>query len=126
MEQQSKFKKCFFLDKKYSPEEIEKKRLLALERRQQAQLKTQTTSRNSPIQQSNHDSTNVIRSNKTNNRFNPIETKNFFGRTSVVTGKCYMISNERFALEISSFVPAVIETFKTILSRTYGYYLSCD
>lgn len=34
-----------------------------------------------------------------------------------------MISNERFALETSSFVPAIIETFKTLPSRAYG---NCD
>ncbi|KAL6439204.1 hypothetical protein ACFW04_003853 [Cataglyphis niger] len=107
------------MDNKCSPEEIEKKRLLALQRRQQAQLKTQTTSINSPIQQSRSDSTNVMRPNKSNNRFNPIEAKNFFSRTLVLTGKCYMINKERFALEISSFVPAVIETFKTLPSRAY-------
>ncbi|KAM0735204.1 SWI/SNF-related matrix-associated actin-dependent regulator of chromatin subfamily A-like protein 1 [Formica fusca] len=108
------------MDKKCSPEEIEKKRLLALQRRQQAQLKTQTTPTNSPIQQLRcNDSTNVLRPNKSNNRFNPIEAKNFFSRTSVLTGKCYMISNERFALETSSFVPAIIETFKTLPSRAY-------
>ncbi|XP_019885387.1 SWI/SNF-related matrix-associated actin-dependent regulator of chromatin subfamily A-like protein 1 isoform X3 [Camponotus floridanus] len=110
------------MDKKCSPEEIEKKRLQALARKQQSQLNTQTTPRNSPMQQPNHNnSTNVMRSIRKNNRFNPIETKNFFSRTSVLTGKCYMISNERFALEISSFVPAVIETFKTLPSRAYGY-----
>ncbi|XP_050455855.1 SWI/SNF-related matrix-associated actin-dependent regulator of chromatin subfamily A-like protein 1 [Cataglyphis hispanica] len=107
------------MDNKCSPEEIEKKRLLALQRRQQAQLKTQTTPINSSIQQSRYDSTNVMRSNKSNNRFNPIEAKNFFSRTLVLTGKCYMINQERFALEISSFVPAVIETFKTLPSRAY-------
>ncbi|XP_070170383.1 SWI/SNF-related matrix-associated actin-dependent regulator of chromatin subfamily A-like protein 1 [Polyergus mexicanus] len=108
------------MDKKCCPEEIEKKRLLALQRRQQAQLKTQTTPINSPIQQPKYnDSTNVLRPNKSNNRFNPIEAKNFFSRTSVLTGKCYMISNERFALETSSFVPAIIETFKTLPSRAY-------
>lgn len=94
--------------------------MLALQRRQQAQLKTQTTPINSPIQQSRYDGTNVMRPNKSNNRFNPIEAKKFFGRTLVLTGKCYMINKERFALEISSFVPAVIETFKTLPSRAYG------
>lgn len=101
--------------------------MLALQRRQQAQLKTQTTPINSPIQQSRYnDSTNVMRPNKSNNRFNPIEAKNFFSRTSVLTGKCYMINKERFALEISSFVPAVIETFKTLPSRAYGNCISYD
>ncbi|KMQ95423.1 swi snf-related matrix-associated actin-dependent regulator [Lasius niger] len=107
------------IDKICSPEEIEKKRVLAMQRRQQAQLKTQTTLTNSPIQRPKHDDTNVMRSNKLNNRFNPIETRNFFSRISFLTGKCYMISNERFAVEISSFAPEVIETFKTLPSRSY-------
>lgn len=100
--------------------------MLAMQRRQQAQLKTQITPTNSPIQRPKHDDTNVMRLNKLNNRFNPIETKNFFSRISFLTGKCYMISNERFAVEISSFAPEVIETFKTLPSRSYGNYISCN
>ncbi|XP_072765590.1 SWI/SNF-related matrix-associated actin-dependent regulator of chromatin subfamily A-like protein 1 isoform X3 [Anoplolepis gracilipes] len=107
------------MDRKCSLEEIEKKRLLALQRRQQALLKIQTTPSSSPVQQPKYNnSTNVMRPNKLNNRFNPMETKNFFNRT-VVTGKCYMISGERFALETSSFASSVIETFKTVPSRSY-------
>lgn len=106
-----------------SPAEIEQKRLLALQRRAQAQLKTQNTPTSSQTpRQTTHksDSTNVLKQNKTNNRFNPIEPKNFFNPTIPVTGKCYMITNERFALETSSFVPAIIETFKTVPSKLYG------
>lgn len=85
--------------------------------------------KNSPIQhqqikQNNHQqihNTNVIKQYKQNVRFNPIEPRNFFSKSSV-TGKCYIISNDRFALETSIFVPAIIETFKTIPSRLYGNY----
>lgn len=89
-----------FADKICSPKEIERKRLIALQRREQAKVKAQNTPKR--------------------NRFNPIESKKFY--RSSVTGKCYMISNDRFALETSSFVPEIIETFKTVPSRLYGNY----
>ncbi|XP_012215897.1 SWI/SNF-related matrix-associated actin-dependent regulator of chromatin subfamily A-like protein 1 [Linepithema humile] len=118
------------MDKVCSPEEIEKKRLLALQKRQfkQAQLKNLNIPTNSSASQSPRqipqeskykDSTNVMRQNKSNNRFNPIEPKKFFNLTSIVTGKCRMISNDRFALETSAFVPEIIATFKTVPSRAY-------
>lgn len=112
------------IDKVCTPEEIEKKRLLALQKRQQAQLKGQITPGKSPVQQSklNVNRNAVMRQNKSSNRFNPIEPRNFFSQTSTVTGKCYMISDHRFVLEISSFVPVIIEIFKTIPSRIYGHY----
>lgn len=117
----------FFVDRVCSPEEIEKKRLLALQKRQQAQLKTQSTPRNSSTQQqSKKDNENIMRQNKSNNRFNPIEPRNFFNQTLTVTGKCYMISNDRFALETSSFVPAIIEIFKAVPNRIYGNYKLID
>lgn len=114
----------YFVDKICSPEEIEKKRLLALQKRQQAQLKAQSTPNNSSTQQQSklNDNKNIMRQNKSNNRFNPIEPRNFFNQTLSVTGKCYMISNDRFALETSSFVPEIIEIFKTVPSRIYGKY----
>ncbi|KAH0952756.1 hypothetical protein HN011_010895 [Eciton burchellii] len=101
--------------------EIEKKRLLALQRREQAQLKAQSTSckANNVISPSTCKVDSVIKQNRTHNRFNPIEPKNFFNRMSTVTGKCYMINNDRFALETSTFIPVVIDTFKTIPSRMY-------
>lgn len=112
----------YFIGNICSPEEIEKKRLLALQRREQAQLKTQNnTSRSSPIHQQQikykHNS-NVVKQYKSN-RYNPIEPRNFYKSPSV-TGKCYMISCDRFAFETSSFVPAIIEIFKTVPSRLYG------
>lgn len=131
----------FLIDKVCTPEEIERKRLLALQRRQQAQLKAQIMPKDSPTQlkaqitpkaspayqQSKlNNSRNVARQNKSNNRFNPIEPRNFFSSTSIVTGKCYMISDDRFALETSSFVPAIIEIFKTIPNRIYGNYKLID
>ncbi|KAG5334389.1 SMAL1 protein, partial [Acromyrmex charruanus] len=124
-----------FVDKMCTPEEIEKKRLLALQRRQQSQLKAQST----PISNQTHqqsklndneniarqyktnlnDNGNIIRQNKTNNRFNPMELKKFFNPMVSVTGKCYMINNDRFAIELSAFIPEIIDTFKTVPSRIY-------
>ncbi|XP_077274708.1 SWI/SNF-related matrix-associated actin-dependent regulator of chromatin subfamily A-like protein 1 [Temnothorax americanus] len=109
------------MDKVCTPEEIEKKRLLALQKRQEAQLKAQRSPKDSPARQQTHlsDGTNVARLNKSNVRFNPIEPRNFFSQASNVTGKCYMISQDRFALELSAFVPEIVEIFKTVPSRAY-------
>ncbi|KAK2584538.1 hypothetical protein KPH14_006907 [Odynerus spinipes] len=60
-----------------------------------------------------------MRSHKKDNRYKPMEAQKFFGINSIVTAKCYMITNERFAVEMSSYVPAVIELFKTINSKIY-------
>ncbi|KYN17633.1 SWI/SNF-related matrix-associated actin-dependent regulator of chromatin subfamily A-like protein 1, partial [Trachymyrmex cornetzi] len=118
-----------------SPEEIEKKRLLALQRRQQSQLKAQSTSisnrthqlsklnDNENIAQQNKTNLNVneniLRQNKTNNRFNPIEIRKFFNPMVSVTAKCYMVSIDRFAIELSAFIPEIIDTFRTVPSRIY-------
>ncbi|XP_014478988.1 PREDICTED: SWI/SNF-related matrix-associated actin-dependent regulator of chromatin subfamily A-like protein 1 [Dinoponera quadriceps] len=109
------------MSKMCSLEEIEKKRLLALQRRNQSQLKAQNNVPNSPVHKkiSPNYNTNVVRHHKSNNRFNPIEPRNFFTSSKSVTGKCYMISDDRFALETSLYVPAIIETFKTVASKLY-------
>lgn len=61
-----------------------------------------------------------MRKYKTNNRYTPMTPQKFFGVNSVITGKCYMITNERFAMEISAYLSSVIEIFKTVNSRIYG------
>lgn len=146
----------------YSREEIEQKRLLAVRRKQQAQV--QQSSSNYPKFGSNAlnaSATNSIPSNgskpynanksfgyrgknynehklksrnnsfksntkfsKQTERFNPIEATNFFGQKSRVTGKCYMISDKRFALETSSYFAPLIETLKAIPSKSYGKVLT--
>lgn len=136
------------LDKPCSPEEIEKKRLVALQRRKEAQLRAQKTCKNNSLhdqfnykenrnikdntvvrsspmhEQSRHsESTNIIRQERPSNRFSPIEAKNFFNKKTLVTGNCYMTTDDRFAVELSTFVPEIIETFKTIPSRVYGMYM---
>ena len=66
---------------------------------------------------------NSVKSNtkfsKQTERFNPIEATSFFEQKSCVIGKCYMISDERFALETSSYFAPLIETLKTIPSKSY-------
>ncbi|XP_016766815.2 SWI/SNF-related matrix-associated actin-dependent regulator of chromatin subfamily A-like protein 1 isoform X2 [Apis mellifera] len=138
----------------YSQEEIEKKRLLAIQRKKQAQLKNSSfnstnignnISSNDNIlinENKSNNSTKVLgygqskyinfkikfgsnsdknnaKFNKQKERFNPISAQNFFGQKSSITGKCYMISDTRFILEISSYFPPLIETLKTISSRSY-------
>lgn len=138
----------------YSQEEIEQKRLLALQRKKQAQVKNtsfnSTVSKNRISSANSHatfnqnKSTNTVKPferyeakntqdkpkfgyhsntpkfNKHKERFNPMSTKKFFGQKSRITGKCYMISDDRFTLETSSYFPPLIETLKTIPSRSYG------
>lgn len=137
----------------YSKEEIEKKRLLALQRRKQAQLrnipfspnantKNNVSFTNSNITANENISKNFGQGslryvdnkarfrndsfknnekfNKKDGRFSPMSTKKFFDKKSCMTGKCYMITDERFTLEISSYFPSFIETIKTIPSRSYG------
>nr|XP_012147228.1 PREDICTED: SWI/SNF-related matrix-associated actin-dependent regulator of chromatin subfamily A-like protein 1 isoform X2 [Megachile rotundata] len=144
----------------YSEEQIEQKRLLALQRKKQAQVKSNpfssSTTRNSiPSTNSNvsfnkNKETNANKSfgnygaksyghnadsksnfgnnsarntpkfnNKQKKRFSPISTRNFFGQKSCITGKCYMITHERFALETSAYFPPLIEALKLIPSRSY-------
>ncbi|XP_076654181.1 SWI/SNF-related matrix-associated actin-dependent regulator of chromatin subfamily A-like protein 1 [Halictus rubicundus] len=137
----------------YSQEEIERKRLLALQRKQQAQGKSNASS--TVKTQNNVPSTSIINNenksfntykpfhrgenkpadfkakfrdnsfksntkfNQQKERFSPIATKSFFGQKARVTGKCHMISDNRFVLETSSYLPAIIEVCKTIPSRSY-------
>ena len=140
----------------YSREEIEQKRLLAVQRKQQAHV--QQSSSNYPKIGRNvlNASANNIPSNenkpyngtksfgyrgnnynehklkpgnnsfksntkfsKQTERFNPIDATSFFGQKSRVTGKCYMISDDRFALETSSYFAPLIETLKSIPSKSY-------
>ncbi|KAF3426474.1 hypothetical protein E2986_04604 [Frieseomelitta varia] len=139
----------------YSKEEIEKKRLLALQRRKQAQLRNIPFNPNANTKNNvSFTSSNVITNknisntsknfgqdslryvdnkakfrnnsfknnekfNKKDGRFSPMSTKKFFGEKSCITGKCYMITDERFTLETSSYFPSFIETIKTIPSRLY-------
>ncbi|CAL7946842.1 unnamed protein product [Xylocopa violacea] len=146
----------------YSLEEIEKKRLLALQRKKQSQIQNNLSG--STIQNNSSSSAGNISSNATNaginqnqslsanksfghgplkyadlkakfrkdppknngkfnkqiERFNPISTQNFFGNKKPnITGNCYMISDTRFTLETSQYFTPLVETLKTIPSRSY-------
>ncbi|XP_076674746.1 SWI/SNF-related matrix-associated actin-dependent regulator of chromatin subfamily A-like protein 1 [Andrena cerasifolii] len=139
----------------YSKEEIERKRLLAVQRKREAQVQQRLSnspkigsnalnaSANSSIPSNENKPYNTTKSfgyigknynehksgnysfksntkfNKQTERFNPIKTTNFFGQKPHVTGNCYMISDERFALETSSYFAPIIETLKTIPSKSY-------
>lgn len=140
----------------YSQEEIEKKRLLALQRKKESQLKNNsfipnTNTRNSITSANSSIITNENKSynspkvfghgsskyvdykaksenncfkhngklNKQNERFNPMSTKNFFGQKSCITAKCYMLTDERFVLETSSYLPPLVEAIKKVTSRLY-------
>lgn len=133
---------------RYTQEEIEKKRLEALQRKQQIQSKVKSPfdpgkvqrNQNKPItsfsqstssfqrsitdpilrSEPNNSRIGPMRTYKTNNRYTPMTPQKFFGINSVITGKCYMITNERFAIETSSYLSSVIEVFKTVDSRIYG------
>ncbi|KAF7400984.1 hypothetical protein HZH66_006168 [Vespula vulgaris] len=132
---------------RYTQEEIEKKRLEALQRKQQIQSKVKSPfdpgkvqrNQNKPItsfsqstssfqrpitdpilrSEPNNSRIGPMRTYKTNNRYTPMTPQKFFGINSVITGKCYMITNERFAIETSSYLSSVIEVFKTVDSRIY-------
>ncbi|XP_076626647.1 SWI/SNF-related matrix-associated actin-dependent regulator of chromatin subfamily A-like protein 1 [Colletes latitarsis] len=137
----------------YSQAEIEQKRLLALQRKKQAQIKTSSSPNLTKIESSitsatilnngnkpanatkpfehkgnngsfeknfrNNSFKSNTKFNKQKDRFNPIDTKTFFGQKSRITGKCYMISEERLVFETSSYFPPLIEVFKTIPSKSY-------
>ncbi|XP_033331224.2 SWI/SNF-related matrix-associated actin-dependent regulator of chromatin subfamily A-like protein 1 isoform X2 [Megalopta genalis] len=137
----------------YSHEEVERKRLLALQRKQQAQAKnnvpsTVRTQNNIPSTSSINNENKLFNTskpfgnrwnksvafntkfkdnsfkgntkyNKQQERFSPIGTKSFFGQTTRVTAKCHIISDDRFTLEMSSYMPVLIEACKTVPSRSY-------
>ncbi|KAG7196652.1 hypothetical protein KM043_015990 [Ampulex compressa] len=128
----------------YSHEEIEQKRLLALQKRKEAQLKTHNVptvsktkndneyhstinnksftpskTNSATLKRKNDEkySTRNVRANKDN--VNPISTKDFFGQKSHITGKCYMITDNRFIMELSKSFYPLTETFKSISTRLY-------
>ncbi|XP_076232047.1 SWI/SNF-related matrix-associated actin-dependent regulator of chromatin subfamily A-like protein 1 [Calliopsis andreniformis] len=129
----------------YSHEQIEEKRQLALQRKQ-AQINKSAPNFARPgssipstscsilsDQNKSFNANNSLKhrrkqnqefkrnysSNKPKQRFNPIDSQNFFGQKSRIIAKCYMISDNRFVLETSSYFPPLIESLKTITSKSY-------
>ncbi|XP_012259547.2 SWI/SNF-related matrix-associated actin-dependent regulator of chromatin subfamily A-like protein 1 [Athalia rosae] len=128
---------------KYSDSEIERKRLLAIQRRE---LLTKKVSGGSPQAGQSPQSSNSLQSADTcagnrfsnghsssrnqfvmqsqikNNRYNPLNTKEptkFFNKQETATAKCFMKTDNRFAVDLPMFQQQVIEVFKTIPSRSY-------
>ena len=122
-------------------EEIERKRLVALQKRQ-SKLSSLNNVENSPIKlmklgqgQPNFQqrTTNVPMKNinhNTSQTFHPYdkpETSNHsFNNvmlSKVVSGTVYLISDDRFEVNPSEFCGPLINVFKTIPSKNYGEFL---
>jgi hypothetical protein len=152
----------------YSQEDIEKKRLQALQRKNQRVLfdnnvnkKATVTSKNATSNQllqnktvnsidrisnnftnkykntnlvpnSNKFSTHInyrgksqssIKLQSMKNRFHPVaNTTNFYGVQQVQEVQCFMISDNRFNVDMSVFDTNLVDLFKTIPSRLYSKY----
>ena len=129
----------------YSKEDIEKKRLqaLAIKQRKYGNLNNATksqgvpetnknirsnennlpsTSKNSLFSKSeSNKNSGVLKQQFQQNRFNPMKAKNFYRNSDqLVIGNCYMVQNDRFAVDLSKYHPPVIDVFRTIPSKAYG------
>lgn len=104
-----------------SKEEIEKKRLSALHKRQNKISNTST----SPLNKLNR-KTCPLRDNLQKNLpyLTPRsdQTTQNVPVTKVVTGNVYLISEDRFEVNPSEFCAPLINIFKTIPSRIYGEF----
>ncbi|XP_015509270.1 SWI/SNF-related matrix-associated actin-dependent regulator of chromatin subfamily A-like protein 1 isoform X1 [Neodiprion lecontei] len=127
---------------KYSEDEIERKRLSALCRKELSRKLTgsQGNSSNlnflsinngssgnvstvSPCREQRSGNSFVMHSpSRQNHRYNPLKSKdpqNFSSKSSTIQIKFVMISDERFSVIISEFQEQIISIFKTIPSRSY-------
>ncbi|XP_043276402.1 SWI/SNF-related matrix-associated actin-dependent regulator of chromatin subfamily A-like protein 1 [Venturia canescens] len=128
----------------YSKDQIEQKRLLALQRKAEKDAKKTATNNsfnqynstpgksglnlNSPehnkalslIQYAyKKDSCGAMRSPKSyNNRPTPIDAKKFFAPVTVLMGTCTMITENRFMVDVE-YHQKLIDVFKTIPSKLY-------
>lgn len=50
----------------------------------------------------------------------PTSALSFYGKASLVTASCYLISESRFAVDLNGYSSAAIDVFKTIPSRNYS------
>lgn len=119
-------------------EEIERKRLAALQKRQSKISPQNASLNNSPIKfgsystaetpgPSNHGPVKTFPNNnsktyhpyaKPMSGINQGESSVPVGK--VVTGTVYLISEDRFEVKPSEFCPPLINVFKSILSKSYG------
>lgn len=119
-----------------SKEEIERKRLAALQKRQNkvSVISNQSGSPGnsslnpgSPISSNNlRSSPNIVNGHRT--YFHPYkrsETSNpeNISISKVVSGTLYLISEDRFEVNPSEFCPPLISIFKSIASRNYGKFM---
>ncbi|RZB39001.1 SWI/SNF-related matrix-associated actin-dependent regulator of chromatin subfamily A-like protein 1 [Asbolus verrucosus] len=110
-----------------TPEEIERKKRLAQQKLAQKQLQ-------SPRRYNLENYTNVLpsppktqftfKNQSARHNFKPYEkpaaVAQFYGKDKVVTGKCSLITEERFVVELSGFSSQAIDLFKTIPTRNYN------
>lgn len=124
----------------YSEEQIEQKRLLALQRKAQQKTEINKATPNcgkagntskvfeygekkqtdfkAKFGNTSYKSNTSF--NKRKDRFDPLETQNFYNKKLRITAKCFMITNDRFTMELTSYFLPVIECLKTVSSRSYG------
>lgn len=119
-----------------SKEEIERKRLAALQKRQnKVSVKSNQPGSpgNSSLSPGSPISSNYLRSgpnivNGHRTFFHPYkrpETSNpeNISISKVVSGTLYLISEDRFEVNPSEFCPPLISIFKSITSRNYGKFI---
>lgn len=125
---------------KCTPEQIEEKRRLA----QQKLLAKKNVQNGSPVAQNScnilssdynvvhatsdifnqHSSTTATQGSPKHFNFKPYEKPKqslpFKEKNSVVTGSCYLVSEDRFAIDLSEYSSLAISVFKTIPTRSYS------
>lgn len=110
-----------------TPEEIEAKRKLAREKldRNRSNLERPEAQQSSPnkFRFVSKDSKGTYKHNEKPYE-RPFEaakpTFSVFSKEKTVTGKCSLLTETRFVVELSGFNEAAISVFKTIPSRNYG------
>lgn len=115
-----------------TPEQIEQKRKLAQQKLAQkyqsrSPIKTFTSTANPTTPITFKASTSNTKSPK-QFTFRPYEkpsakpstTQQFYGNTKTITGTCYLVSEERFAVDLSGYSAQAITVFKTIPTRFYS------
>ena len=48
------------------------------------------------------------------------------GKSEVTNGTCYLISEDRFCIDIKNYCPPAIEVFKSIPSKSYSEFSVCE
>lgn len=133
----------------YSKEEIDRKKIEALARKNKNQQQNNgrpavpATNQPKPVPSSNsvaslsslnngsngntpnrgsNPTKTVTKSHIQNNRFNPIAPKPFYGIQNKVSVNIFMISMKKFAADPSSFSQEFIDICKTIKSKSWGTF----